>query len=150
MGISLFFSSFFFSLSLFPSSLNPLTSLFPPCECSHNSFSSIFPPFLLFHTVSLYQFSSFSIFFSPLKHTVRGRPRLLLHRIPKYKSWGNSSSSSFVMAESKREKQRSIWRRERENGEKRRNVCPVTVINWDPHEFNPDLNLAWIQKQAKG
>ena len=49
-----------------------------------------------------------------------------------------------------REKQRSFWRRERENGEKRKNVGPVTVINWDPHEFSPDLNPAWIQKQADG
>ena len=49
-----------------------------------------------------------------------------------------------------REKQRSFWRRERENGEKRKNVGPVTVINWDPHEFSPDLNPAWIQKEAKG
>ena len=36
-----------------------------------------------------------------------------------------------VMAKRKREG--SIWRRERENGEKRNNVGPVTVINWDPH-----------------
>ena len=39
----------------------------------------------------------------------------------------------FVMAKSKREKQRSFWRREKKMGEKRRNVGPVTVINWDPH-----------------
>jgi hypothetical protein len=35
------------------------------------------------------------------------------------------------MAESKREKQRSVWRREGENGEKR-NVGPVTVIKLGP------------------
>jgi hypothetical protein len=52
-------------------------------------------------------------------------------------------------AESKRERSREAWRRERENGEKRRNVGPVTVINWDPHEFSPDLNPAWIQKQVE-
>ena len=50
--------------------------------------------------------------------------------------------------ESKRE--RSVWRREREKGEKRKNMGLVTVINWRPHEFSPDLNPAWIQKQAKG
>ena len=37
----------------------------------------------------------------------------------------------FVMVERKREG--SIWRRERENGEKRNKVGPVTVINWDSH-----------------
>jgi hypothetical protein len=51
-----------------------------------------------------------------------------------------------VMAERKRE--RSVWRRERKRKEKA--VGPVTVINWDPHKFNPNLNLAWIQKQAHG
>jgi hypothetical protein len=53
--------------------------------------------------------------------------------------------------EQEREKQHSIWRRERENGgEKKKRVGPVTVINWDPHEFSPDLNPDWIQKQANG
>ena len=28
----------------------------------------------------------------------------------------------------------------------RKSSGPVTVINWDPHKFSPDLNLAWIQK----
>ena len=53
--------------------------------------------------------------------------------------------TGFVMAESKREKQRSFWRREKKNGEKRRNVGPVTVINWEPRELSPELNsnLAW-------
>jgi hypothetical protein len=44
------------------------------------------------------------------------------------------------------------WRRERERekwGEKK-NVGPVTIINWDSQELSPDLNPAWIQKQAKG
>jgi hypothetical protein len=40
--------------------------------------------------------------------------------------------------------------RERENGEKRKYVGLVTVINWDPYEFSPDLNPDWIQKQASG
>ena len=59
--------------------------------------------------------------------------------------------TSSVMAESKRErsKEASGGERERENGEKRRNIGLVTVINWDPYEFSPDLNPAWIQKQAK-
>ena len=35
-------------------------------------------------------------------------------------------------------------------GRKKERVGLVTVINWDPHEFSPDLNLDWIQKQAKG
>ena len=50
-----------------------------------------------------------------------------------------------------REDQRSFSRRERERewGEKKK-VGPVTVINWDPQELSPDLNPAWIQKQAKG
>ena len=30
----------------------------------------------------------------------------------------------------------------------RKSSGPVTVINWNPHKFSPDLNLAWIQKQA--
>jgi hypothetical protein len=47
-----------------------------------------------------------------------------------------------------REKQ--MEERERKNGEKRKYVGPVTVINWDPHKFSPDLNPAWIQKQGKG
>jgi hypothetical protein len=54
----------------------------------------------------------------------------------------------IVMAE--REKQHSIWRRERKLGEKKKRVGPVTVINWDPQELSPDLNLDWIQKQGKG
>ena len=54
------------------------------------------------------------------------------------------------MAESKREKQRSTGGdRERKWGEKK-NVSPVTVINWDPQELSPDLNPAWIEKQVKG
>jgi hypothetical protein len=63
--------------------------------------------------------------------------------------------TSSVMAESKRERSKEASggererERERENGEKRRNIGLVTVINWDPYEFNPDLNPAWIQKQAK-
>ncbi len=48
------------------------------------------------------------------------------------------------------ERERSRWRRERENGEKRKYVGPVTVRNWVPHEFSPDLNPDWIQKQANG
>jgi hypothetical protein len=40
--------------------------------------------------------------------------------------------------------------RERENGEKRKYVGPVTVRNWVPHKFSPDLNPDWIQKQANG
>ena len=43
-----------------------------------------------------------------------------------------------VMAESKREKQKSLRRRERENGRKKKRVGPVMVINWDPHEFSLD------------
>ena len=43
------------------------------------------------------------------------------------------------MAESKREKQRSFWRRENKMGDKRRNVGLVTVINWDSH-----MNSVWI------
>jgi hypothetical protein len=40
--------------------------------------------------------------------------------------------------------------RERKRGEVIKLVGPVTVINWDPHKFSPDLNSAWIQKQAFG
>jgi hypothetical protein len=58
----------------------------------------------------------------------------------------NGMVGYFVMTESKRERREKHWRRERENGEKRRNVDPVTVINWDPHELSLDLNPAWIQK----
>jgi hypothetical protein len=46
-----------------------------------------------------------------------------------------------------REKQ--MEERERKWGEKKIRG-PITVINWDPHEFSPDLNPAWIQKQLKG
>ena len=31
-------------------------------------------------------------------------------------------------------------------GRKKECVGPVTVINWDPHEFSSDLNPDWIQK----
>jgi hypothetical protein len=60
-----------------------------------------------------------------------------------------------VMAESKRERSREASEGERERerekmGRKEGTCGPVTVINWDPHEFSPDLNPAWIQKQAKG
>ena len=40
--------------------------------------------------------------------------------------------------------------RERKRGEVIKLVGPVTVINWDPHKFSPDLNLAWIQKRLLG
>ena len=52
------------------------------------------------------------------------------------------------MAESKREREaeKQMEERERENGEKRKYVGPVTVRNWVPHEFSPD----WIQKLANG
>ncbi len=52
-----------------------------------------------------------------------------------------------------------VWPRERAQkrleerekiGRKKERVGPVTVINWDPHEFSPDLNPDWIQKQANG
>ena len=46
-----------------------------------------------------------------------------------------------VMAESKRERSREASGGERENGRKKERVGPVTVINWDSHKFNPDLNL---------
>jgi hypothetical protein len=52
-----------------------------------------------------------------------------------------------VMAESKREEQKGLRRRERENGRKKKRVGPVTVINWDPHEFSPDLNPDWIKNR---
>ena len=55
-----------------------------------------------------------------------------------------------VMVESKRERSREAFGRERENGRKKERVGPVTVINWDPHEFSPDLNPDWIKKQVKG
>ena len=51
--------------------------------------------------------------------------------------------------EQEREKQRSFWRRERK-WEKEGTCGPVTVINWDPHEFSLNLNPDWIQKQVKG
>jgi hypothetical protein len=57
------------------------------------------------------------------------------------------------MPESKRERSStsSGGERERENGgENKKRVSPVTVINWDPQELSPDLNPAWIKKQAKG
>ena len=40
--------------------------------------------------------------------------------------------------------------RERERKRKEKAVDLVTVINWDPHKFSPNLNPAWIQKQALG
>ena len=51
--------------------------------------------------------------------------------------------------EQEREAEKLLEEREK-NGEKRRNLGPVTVINWDPRELSPDLNPTWIQKQAKG
>ena len=61
--------------------------------------------------------------------------------------------SGSVMAERKeRERSReALEERERERkwGEKK-NMDTVTIINWDPQELSPDLNPAWIQKQAKG
>jgi hypothetical protein len=45
------------------------------------------------------------------------------------------------------------WRRERERekmGRKEKRVGPVTVINWDPHEFSPDLNLIELKNRSKG
>ena len=56
--------------------------------------------------------------------------------------------SSSVMAERKEREREALEERERKWGEKK-NVGPVTVINWDPQEFSPDLNPAWIQKQTK-
>jgi hypothetical protein len=52
------------------------------------------------------------------------------------------------MAESKKERSREAdgGERERENGEKRKYVGPVTVRNWDLHEFSLD----WIKKQVNG
>ena len=35
-------------------------------------------------------------------------------------------------------------KRERKQGEVIKLVGPVTIINWDPHKFSPDLNPAWI------
>ena len=58
--------------------------------------------------------------------------------------------SGSVMAESKRERSREASGGERENRRKKEHVGPVTVINWDSHEFSPDLNLNLIQKQVKG
>jgi hypothetical protein len=43
------------------------------------------------------------------------------------------SSVQAVMAESKRDKSREVWRRERKWEEKKK-VSPVTVINWDPQK----------------
>jgi hypothetical protein len=41
--------------------------------------------------------------------------------------------------------------REREKmGRKEKRVGPVTVINWDPHEFSPDLNLIELKNRSKG
>ena len=54
-----------------------------------------------------------------------------------------------VMARSKRERSREVFGGERENGRKKERVGPITVINWDPHEFSPNLNLDWIKKQVK-
>jgi hypothetical protein len=62
-----------------------------------------------------------------------------------------------LMAESERERSIKAYRgererereRERENGRKKKRVGPVTVINWDSHEFSPDLNPDWIKKQVK-
>jgi hypothetical protein len=46
-----------------------------------------------------------------------------------------------------RAREREAYKGEREKmGRKKERVGPVTVINWDPHEFSPDLNLDWIQK----
>ena len=47
------------------------------------------------------------------------------------------------------EAEKQMEERERKWGEKKIRG-PVTVINWDPHEFSPDLNPDWIQKQANG
>ena len=54
----------------------------------------------------------------------------------------------IVMVERERSRE-ALEERERKWGEKKERG-PVMVINWDPHELSPDLNLAWIQKQAKG
>ena len=54
------------------------------------------------------------------------------------------------MAESKREKQRSFWRRESENGRKEKGG-PSNGNKLGPtKKLSPDLNPAWIQKQVKG
>ena len=52
------------------------------------------------------------------------------------------------MAESKREREADGG--EREKMGRKENTWPVTVRNWVPHEFSPDLNPDWIQKQANG
>ena len=53
------------------------------------------------------------------------------------------------MAERKEREREALEERERKWGEKK-NVGPITVINWNPQELSSDLNPAWIQKQAKG
>jgi hypothetical protein len=60
-----------------------------------------------------------------------------------------SNSNSFFN-KTEREAEKLLEERERKWGEKKKRVGPVTVINWDPQELSPDLNPAWIQKQAKG
>ena len=52
--------------------------------------------------------------------------------------------------EQEREKQRSITEEREKMGRKKERVGPVTVLNWDPHEFSPNLNPDWVQKQANG
>ena len=57
-----------------------------------------------------------------------------------------------VIAKSKREREaEKHYGGEREKmGRKKERVGPVTVLNWDPHEFSPNLNPDWVQKQANG
>ena len=58
-------------------------------------------------------------------------------------SWGS------VMAESKREKQRSLEERERKWEEKKKVVNNGNKLG-PTKELSLDLKLAWIQKQVKG
>ena len=49
-----------------------------------------------------------------------------------------------------RSTQRSTGGEKEKMGRKEERMGPVTVINWDPHEFSSNLNPDWIKKQAKG
>jgi hypothetical protein len=55
-----------------------------------------------------------------------------------------------VWAESKRERSREAYGGEREKiGRKKERVGPVTVLNWNPHEFSPNFEFGLDSKTGQ-